>query len=198
VILSGKTHRGTATVLLRQVRRVMAEVWFWKHKGQTLGPLSTDTLEGLVKEHRIFDRDEVRFVKSNEWITGAQSKALFSGADGRLLLGGGRRPVGARPPSRRRGRTGHCGNIDSASTSSSGRGNRRLVVGRGDRSHWPNLRGGGCGPPPAWNCGLIRVNRSTASFDPIASASRNSVDSMIEDTVVIWSYFEIGYTTALS
>ena len=28
----------------------MAEEWFWKHKGQMLGPLSTETLADLVQD----------------------------------------------------------------------------------------------------------------------------------------------------
>jgi hypothetical protein len=57
----------------------MAEEWFWKHKGQMLGPLSTETLADLVQKRRVFDRDEVRFAESQQWITGAELKNLFAG-----------------------------------------------------------------------------------------------------------------------
>jgi hypothetical protein len=56
----------------------MAEEWFWKHKGQMLGPLDTETLADLVRKRRVFDRDEVRFAESAQWITGAELKQLFT------------------------------------------------------------------------------------------------------------------------
>ena len=60
----------------------MAEEWFWKHKGQMLGPLSTETLADLVQKRRVFDRDEVRFAESQQWITGVELKQLFAGSPG--------------------------------------------------------------------------------------------------------------------
>lgn len=60
----------------------MAEEWFWKHKGQMLGPLDTETLADLVQKRRVFDRDEVRFAESQQWITGVELKQLFAASPG--------------------------------------------------------------------------------------------------------------------
>jgi len=83
----------------------MAEEWFWKHKGQMLGPLSTETLADLVQKRRVFDRDEVRFVESQQWINGGELKQLFAGSPGAstseaaaALLAHVRRPDGSSEP----------------------------------------------------------------------------------------------------
>lgn len=55
----------------------MTEQWYWKHRGQTIGPLDTEQLGELIRRHRVFDRDEIRLATEAEWISGAQIKALF-------------------------------------------------------------------------------------------------------------------------
>ena len=56
----------------------MGEQWYWKHRGETLGPLDTGELERLVQHHRVFDRDEIRLAGSDEWLSAADVKAMFA------------------------------------------------------------------------------------------------------------------------
>jgi len=58
----------------------MMDEWFWKHHGETRGPISTADLDDLIQHHRIDNRDELRPVNSTEWISGETVKAMFAGA----------------------------------------------------------------------------------------------------------------------
>ena len=60
----------------------MAEQWYWKHRGDLLGPFDTEVLEDLIRKHRVADQDKIRPVGRNEWLSGAEVKRLFaSGGD---------------------------------------------------------------------------------------------------------------------
>lgn len=56
----------------------MADEWYWKHRGETRGPISTEDLDDLIRHHRIDNRDELRPVDSPEWISGEAVKAMFT------------------------------------------------------------------------------------------------------------------------
>ena len=60
----------------------MAEEWFWKHKGDLLGPLTTEALAELVEADRVHDRDQVRVAETEDWLSGADVKRLFASGDG--------------------------------------------------------------------------------------------------------------------
>lgn len=55
----------------------MAEQWYWKHKGNLLGPMDTAKLEDLVRHHRISDKDHIALADTNHWLTGAEVKSIF-------------------------------------------------------------------------------------------------------------------------
>lgn len=59
----------------------MADEWYWKHHGETRGPISTEDLDDLIRHHRIDNRDELRPVDSPEWISGEAVKAMFTQAN---------------------------------------------------------------------------------------------------------------------
>ena len=57
----------------------VAEEWYWKHRGDLLGPIDTEALGKLISEHRVADHDKIRLSTSTEWMTGAEIKAMFAG-----------------------------------------------------------------------------------------------------------------------
>lgn len=57
----------------------MSEQWYWKHRGDLLGPMPTEDLERLIQQRRVGDRDEIRLTTSADWLTGKDVKLMFSG-----------------------------------------------------------------------------------------------------------------------
>lgn len=58
----------------------MAAEWYWKHRGELRGPISTEDLDDLIRHHRIDNRDELRPVESEDWLSGETVKAMFARA----------------------------------------------------------------------------------------------------------------------
>jgi len=59
----------------------MSEQWYWQHGRHLLGPLDTASLELLIGQHRIMDRDQVRLANDETWLNGAELKELFAGGE---------------------------------------------------------------------------------------------------------------------
>lgn len=58
----------------------MSPQWYWRSQGRQHGPLSTEELGRLVRQHRIADADELRLAENEEWMSAAQVKAMFAGS----------------------------------------------------------------------------------------------------------------------
>lgn len=57
----------------------MSEKWYWKHRGELRGPFETEDLASLVRQRRIFDRDQLRLDGDSEWLSGKSVKEMFAG-----------------------------------------------------------------------------------------------------------------------
>ncbi|WP_437222544.1 GYF domain-containing protein [Planctomicrobium sp. SH661] len=58
----------------------MAKEWYWKHRGELRGPISTEDLDDLIQHHRIDNRDELRPVGSSAWLSAEAVKEMFASA----------------------------------------------------------------------------------------------------------------------
>lgn len=60
----------------------MSPQWFWRSRGTSLGPMSTDELESLFRRNRIADTDQVRLAETEEWLPAAEVKGMFADSPG--------------------------------------------------------------------------------------------------------------------
>lgn len=57
----------------------MSEQWFWKHRGEIRGPYDTEDVASLIRQRRVFDRDQLKLEEEGEWISGQRVKEMFKG-----------------------------------------------------------------------------------------------------------------------
>jgi hypothetical protein len=56
----------------------MSHQWYWQHHQDSLGPLTTEELEELIRQGRIANTDQIRTANDKEWLTGEAVKAMFA------------------------------------------------------------------------------------------------------------------------
>jgi hypothetical protein len=57
--------------------------WYWRHRRKLRGPISTEERIELIRNRRVGDRDEVRRVGSEKWLSGEAVKKWIAGAHAR-------------------------------------------------------------------------------------------------------------------
>lgn len=56
----------------------MPEQWNWQNRDETVGPLTTNELEDLIRQHRVNDSDQIWLAEGGQCISGVEIKRLFT------------------------------------------------------------------------------------------------------------------------